>query len=167
MNDCRPERRAVIRAAIAGLAWVAAEAASGERWLRIPLPATAASAARATPEPETGFNAAGENRQPGTPWRDVESNWSATPTLEGFLGQHASTARRRIVDVYVNSSLRSIRIKAYRIGHYAGEGQRLVWTSAPVPVWRQQPFTLDRATGMVFCDWRVTTSINTTGWPEP
>ena len=167
MNGYLPDRRAVIRAAIAGLAWVAAEAASSERWIRIPLgPATAASAAPATPEPETGFNAAGENRLPGIRWRDVESNWSATPTLEGFLGQHASTARRRIVEVYVNSSLRSIRIKAYRIGHYAGDGQRLVWTSAPVPVRPQPPPTYDPVTGMVSCPWPVTTSINTTGWPE-
>jgi hypothetical protein len=70
------------------------------------------------------------------------------------------------VDVYVNSSLRSIRIKAYRIGHYNGEGQRLVWTSAPVPVRRQRPFTLQRDTRMVSCHWRVTTTINTAGWPE-
>ncbi|WP_139164187.1 N,N-dimethylformamidase beta subunit family domain-containing protein [Arthrobacter sp. ok362] len=60
----------------------------------------------------------------------------------------------------------SIRIKAYRIGHYNGEGQRLVWTSAPVSVRRQRPFTLQRDTRMVSCHWRVTTSINTTGWPE-
>jgi hypothetical protein len=70
------------------------------------------------------------------------------------------------VEVYVNSTLRSIRIKAYRIGHYAGEGQRLVWTSPPVPVRPQPPFTLQLGTRMVACPWPVTTSINTTGWPE-
>ena len=174
-NGYRPQRRAVIRAVLAGLAWVAAEAALGERGPSDPLgpgidctgPAGTAKSGQSPARPSgAGFSAAGENRLPGTPRRDVASNWSATPTLEGFLGQHASTPRRRYVDVYVNSTLPSIRIKAYRIGHYNGEGQRLVWTSAPVPVRRQRPYTLQRGTRMVSCHWRVTTSINTTGWPE-
>ncbi|MFF2031538.1 N,N-dimethylformamidase beta subunit family domain-containing protein [Arthrobacter sp. NPDC058192] len=174
----RPERRAVIRGVLAGLAWVAAEAALGEPAPRHPVNPTSgaidctarAGTARFAPSPArlsgAGFSAAGENRLPGTPRADVASNWLVTPTLEGFLGQHASTPRRRHVDVYVNSTLHSIRIKAYRIGHYNGEGQRLVWTSGPVPVRRQPPFTLQRGTRMVSCPWRVTTSIDTSGWPE-
>jgi hypothetical protein len=165
-NGYRPDRRAVIRAAIAGLAWVAAESAAIDRLSRTPVGTAHASTQPPERPSGTAFSAAWENRLPGTPRTDVASNWSATPTLEGFLGQHASTARRRMVDVYVNSSLRSIRIKAYRIGHYDGEGQRLVWTSGPVPVRRQRPFTVPPGTRMVSCPWQVTTSINTTGWPE-
>lgn len=167
-NEYRPDRRTVIRAGVAGLVWLAAEAGASGRRPRPPVvPASTATTGQSPVYPsETGFSVAWENRLPGTPWRNVPSHWSATPTLEGFLGQHASTAQRRNVDVYVNSTLRSIRIMAYRIGHYNGVGQRLVWTSAPVPVRRQAPPTLERETRMVSCPWRVTTSIDTTGWPE-
>ncbi|KRE78519.1 hypothetical protein ASG71_11665 [Arthrobacter sp. Soil763] len=112
------------------------------------------------------FNAASENLLPGTPRSEFPSKWSTSPMLEGFLGQHASTASRRIVDVYVNSTLGSIRIKAYRIGYYHGTGQRLVWTSGIVHVWRQRRPTFRPVTRMVSCPWKVTTSIDTTGWPE-
>lgn len=185
-NSTRPGRRAVIGAAIAGLSWIAVEAAAEERGpaadsVRDPRPPSVPATPLPGVQPEVtqkaqglsssqatvmAFSAAKENRLPGTPRNKVARNWSTTPELEGFLGQHASTASRRSVDVYVNSTLGSIRIKAYRIGHYSGSGQRLVWTSGIVEVRRQRHFTFRRGTRIVSCPWKVTTSIDTTGWPE-
>lgn len=96
----------------------------------------------------------------------VPTHWSATPTLEAYLGQHASTAARRTVTLYVNSTLDTIRILAYRLGDYGGAGQRLVWKSPPVKVHRQRRFTVQRGTRMVTCPWKLTTSIDTSKWPE-
>jgi len=185
-NDTRPGRRAVIGAALAGVSYLALEASAGERrppesLVHGPTRPSVPSMPLPQPQPEAtpkalgqssslasvmAFNAARENLLPGTPRSQVPSQWSTTPVLEGFLGQHASTARQRIVDVYINSTLGSIRIKAYRIGHYNGAGQRLVWSSAAVRVRRQRHSTFRRATRIVSCPWRVTTSIDTTGWPE-
>ncbi|MET3935603.1 hypothetical protein ABIE00_003649 [Arthrobacter sp. OAP107] len=116
--------------------------------------------------PVAGFNAATENLKPGTPRASVPTHWSATPKLEAYLGQHASTAGRRVITLYVNSSLHSIRILAYRLGDYGGAGQRLVWKSNPVKVSPQPRFTVQHGTRMVTCPWKVTTSIDTSEWPE-
>ena len=43
----------------------------------------------------------------------------------------------------------------------------MVWTSGPVPVRRRVNLqNVQPGTRMVSCPWQVTTSINTTGWPE-
>ena len=174
-NDSAPGRRAVLGAAIAALSWAAAEAASGAAagGTRPPNPLLQAAAAREVQG--TTSRVAGSSVQkpvrlsttrPGITGGDVASKRWTTPTLEGFLGQHASTPQQRKVDVYINSTLGSIRIKAYRIGHYNGEGQRLVWTSGPVRVQRQRRFAVGSKTRMVSCPWRVTTRVDTTGWPD-
>jgi hypothetical protein len=112
------------------------------------------------------FDVAAENRHPGTRRSRVPAHWSSTPALAGFLGQNASTPRRRTVDLYINSTLHSVRIRAFRVGYYHGAGQRLVWTSGAVRVRRQRPCALQRGTRMVSCPWAVTTTVNTGRWPE-
>lgn len=112
------------------------------------------------------FDVTAENRRAGTPRGRVPGRWSTTTTLEGFLGQNASTPRRRTVDLYISSTLGSVRIRAFRVGYYNGAGQRLVWASGPVRVRRQRPCTLQRGTRMVSCPWAVTTRVNTLGWVE-
>lgn len=114
----------------------------------------------------TVFDVMAENRRLGTPRTRVPTHWSSTATLEGFLGQDASVPRRRTVDLYINSTLGSIRIEAFRVGYYNGAGQRLVWTSGAVRVRRQRACTVQRGTRMVSCPWAVTTRVNTGGWPE-
>jgi hypothetical protein len=70
------------------------------------------------------------------------------------------------VDLYINSSVHSVRIQAFRVGYYNGAGQRLVWTSGAVRVRRQRPCALQRDTRMVSCPWAVTARVNTGRWPE-
>ncbi|NUU33206.1 N,N-dimethylformamidase beta subunit family domain-containing protein [Arthrobacter sp. C9C5] len=174
-TDDAPGRRAVLGAALAALSWAAAEAASGAAaggaGPAHPLvQASEAGKVQAPPSPVAGTAhqrlVLAPGQRPGITGSEVASKRSTAPQLEGFLGQHASTAQRRKVDVYINSTLGSIRIKAYRIGNYNGDGQRLVWTSEPVRVRRQPAFTLQRKTRMVSCPWHVTTTVNTTGWPD-
>ncbi|MFE4541443.1 N,N-dimethylformamidase beta subunit family domain-containing protein [Arthrobacter sp. NPDC056727] len=129
-----------------------------------PMGVAAASAAAASPPGV--FDAARENRRPGTARSQVPTHWSSTAALEGFLGQNASVPRRRTVDLYISSTLGSIRIEAFRVGYYNGAGQRLVWTSGAVRVRRQRSCTVQRGTRMVWCRWAVTTRVNTAGWPE-
>jgi hypothetical protein len=120
-------------------------------------------AAAASP---SAFDVTVENRRPGTARDRVPTQWSSTTALAGFLGQNASTPRRRTVDLHVSSTLGNIRIHAYRVGYYHGAGQRLVWTSGPVRVHRQRSCTVQRGTRMVSCPWAVTIRVNTSGWPE-
>ena len=149
-------RRAVLTgAALAGIAAVG-EAAGAQAAVRPPS-ATSAGAA---------FSYIAENKRAGVRSSQLPGPWRTGPAIEGFIGQHASTAARRIVDVYVSSATPRIKIKAYRIGHYNGSGQRLVWSSASLSAGRQNRATFDAKTRMISCKWKVTTKVNTTGWPE-
>ncbi|WP_445153623.1 N,N-dimethylformamidase beta subunit family domain-containing protein [Arthrobacter sp. Hor0625] len=156
----QPARRTVIGAALAGLAIAVSDAYAGTP--RGPATVFHTAGAGSVGEGSTSF---GEPRLARLQ-EQAAAKRRPRPVLEGFLGQHASTARQRKVDVYVNSTVGSIRIRAYRIGHYSGEGQRLVWTSGPVKTVRQRPYKLERKTRMVSCPWKVTTTVDTTGWPD-
>ena len=153
-------RRSLLAGAVAGMTLAALESPDLEHR------AAGSSAAKAGIGGTEPFDVAAENRRPGTPRSQVPTHWSSTAILEGFLGQHASTSQRRAVDLYISSTLGSIRVKAYRIGYYNGAGQRLVWASGPVPVSRQRARTVQPDTRMVSCPWAVTTTVDTTGWPE-
>lgn len=107
-----------------------------------------------------------ENLKPGIPWSQVPSNWDSSPVLSGFIGEHASTSEQRTISLYISSTLSTIHIYAYRLGHYAGLGQRLVWKSPPVAVTSQAGPAIAKDTKLVTTPWSATTTVDTTDWPE-
>jgi hypothetical protein len=147
-----PSRRGLIVAALAGTA----AAMTGLS------PAVAATTVAAS----NGFTFQGENRRLGTPRNQLPTSWGTSGALQGFLGQHASTAKQRVVDLYVNSTQKTFQVKAYRLGNYAGLGQRLVWSSPVTPVVAQAPATVDPATRTTSCNWKVSLKVDTSAWPE-
>lgn len=124
---------------------------------------TPASAGLAAPP---AFDYRVENMKPGTPRTQVPTDWGSTPMLSGYLGEHASTPETRTISVFASSTLSSIHIYAYRLGHYAGLGQRLVWKSPPVAVRQQGIPVIAKDTKMVTAPWAVTTTVDTSSWPE-
>lgn len=114
----------------------------------------------------SGFSFQAENKRSGTPRNQVPTSWGAGAALQGFLGQHASTAQQRVVDLYVSSTQKTFQVKAYRVGNYAGAGQRLVWTSPVTPVTVQAAATVDPTTRTTSCNWKVSLKVNTSAWPE-
>lgn len=164
MEDSAPDpgRRVVLGALLAG---VTLAGCTG----RAAAPSAAVGTHRAVQSPpaaRSGFSYVAENRLPGVGRRSVPTRWASDARLSGFLGQHASTAGRRTIQLYISSTLGSIRILAFRLGDYAGAGQRLVWQSGPVAVRPQVPFDVDAVTRMVSCGWEVTTEMDTSDWPE-
>ncbi|MFE4835960.1 hypothetical protein ACFRAU_14925 [Arthrobacter sp. NPDC056691] len=108
-------------------------------------PARGVVASAAGPGSLSVLDVAKENRRPGTPSDQVPTRWSSTTTLDGFLGQNASTPRRRTVDLDVDSTLGSINIQAFRIGYYNGADQRMVWASGVVRAQARWPTAMARA----------------------
>ncbi|MBT1003872.1 hypothetical protein KIH31_14835 [Paenarthrobacter sp. DKR-5] len=113
-----------------------------------------------------GFTFQGENRLRGTPRGQLPTWWGTSGALEGFLGQHASTAQRRVIDLYVSSTQKTFQVHAYRLGHYAGLGQRLVWSSPVTPARVQAPAAVHPVTRTVSCDWKISLRVDTSAWPE-
>lgn len=112
------------------------------------------------------FSFQAENRFRGTDRSQLPVWWGSSDLLEGFLGQNASTAQRRVVDLYVNSSAQTFRVSAYRLGHYAGLGQRLVWSSPEIAATRQARAAVHPVTRMVTCPWKISLQMDTSTWPE-
>jgi hypothetical protein len=113
-----------------------------------------------------GFTFQGENRQLGTPRGQLPTWWGTSSALQGFLGQHASTAQRRVIDLYVSSTQKTFQVKAYRLGNYAGLGQRLVWSSPVTPARAQAPAVVDPGTRTTSCNWEISLKLDTSTWPE-
>lgn len=156
----------MIGAALSALALAGCSAPPSPRHAAPDLPPDLPGPAIAVRASSIPFSYQAENALPGTSRAQMPAGWTSSGQLEGFLGQQASTAARRSVQLYINSTYDTVRIYAYRIGDYAGIGQRLVWKSPPVRVQRQPDAVVDEATRMVSCPWRPTTTIDTSGWPE-
>lgn len=139
-------RRSLIAAALAGTAAVLAGP-------------TAAEAAN-------GFTFQGENRRLGLPRRPMPASWGTSSALQGYLGQLASTASQRVIDLYVSSTQKTFQVRAYRVGHYAGLGERLVWSSPVVPARVQAPAVILAGTRTTTCNWAVSLRLDTSTWPE-
>lgn len=164
-----PGRRAILGGLLAAAA-LAGCTAKGQQPAATVMPAAirprASGAPPVRPAERPAFSYVAENRLRGIGRRSVPTHWTSDARLSGFLGQHASTARQRKIQLYVSSTVGSVRIMAFRLGDYAGAGQRLVWSSGPVAVRPQKHFDVDPVTRMVSCDWDVTTEIDTAAWPE-
>ena len=132
-----------------------------------PVPTESARPASQTFMPvQPEFDYRVENLKPGTPRSQVPTRWDSSTVISGYLGEHASTPDTRTISVFVSSTLSSIHIYAYRLGHYAGLGQRLIWKSPAIPVQVQSAPVIEKHTKMVMAQWSATTTVNTSSWPE-
>lgn len=66
--------------------------------------------------------------------------------------------------LFVSTTARSFRVRAYRFGWYGGALARQVWVSGDVQG-RRQPGRVVEARGMVVAPWRPSVTVPTTGWP--
>ena len=101
-----------------------------------------------------------ENRRPGT------TSWQIrTPAGPTTIAGYASRVQARIgerVTLYVDTTSRSFRVDAYRMGYYQGKGGRLVWQSPVTPGSRQPACPVTPGVNMVQCHWRASLSFTVT-----
>ncbi|MEU9148138.1 N,N-dimethylformamidase beta subunit family domain-containing protein [Streptomyces sp. NPDC048349] len=128
--------------------------------------AAGAGAGRAVPRLPAGgaLDVQAENALPGSPdWR-IRRRGPAR-AIEGFADR-VSVRPGELLGVRVSTTSASYAVRAYRMGWYGGARARLVWQSAPLPGVLQPPAVLDLETRTARAAWRVTTRIDTSGWPE-
>jgi N,N-dimethylformamidase beta subunit-like protein len=106
----------------------------------------------------------GENSLGGDPrWRIRHRG--PPDAIMGYAGQ-ASVLPGEPVTLYVSTTARSFRVKAFRMGWYHGDLARLVWRSGTVPGHRQRKATLVKATNTVQTRWGPSVTVPTHDWPE-
>jgi hypothetical protein len=159
-------RRAVIGGAIAAAAIPAAVAAAARLAGSADLgPATAVPATHHPHQDRRhpGHRVIAENSLPGDPhwWL---SKTGAPDAIMGYAGQ-ASVLPGEPVQLYVSTTAREFRVKAFRIGWYAGDLARKVWASGPVRGHRQRTAAMTAATNTVHTDWGISLTVPTSGWP--
>jgi hypothetical protein len=69
------------------------------------------------------------------------------------------------VPLFVSTTSREFRVRAFRIGWYRGDLARKVWESGPVRGHRQRPSFMIAETNTVHTDWGPSLTIPTDGWP--
>jgi hypothetical protein len=106
-----------------------------------------------------------ENSLPGDPNWQI-TNLGAWQAMMGYAGQ-ASVLPGEPITLYASTTAPSFVVRAFRIGYYAGDLARLVWTSSTVPGHQQQPMsTLISSTSTVSTSWEPSLTIPTDDWPE-
>jgi hypothetical protein len=88
----------------------------------------------------------------------------APDAIMGYAGQ-ASVLPGQQVQLYVSTTSREFRVRAFRMGWYRGALARQVWKSGPVRGHRQRPSSMIAETSTVHTDWGASLSIPTDGWP--
>ena len=104
-----------------------------------------------------------ENSLPGDPhwWL---TNTGAPDAIMGYAGQ-SSVLPGEPVQLYVSTTSREFRVRAFRMGWYAGDLARKVWESGPVRGHRQRAAGLTPETNTVQTDWGASLTVPTAGWP--
>ncbi len=105
-----------------------------------------------------------ENARPGDPGWWI-SSLGAPDAILGYAGQ-ASVLPGEPVSLYVSTTSREFRVRAFRMGWYRGDLARKVWESGPVRGRRQRAARLDQPTSTVHADWGPSLTVPTAGWPE-
>jgi hypothetical protein len=106
-----------------------------------------------------------ENSLPGDPNWQI-TNLGAWQAMMGYAGQ-ASVLPGEPITLYASTTAPSFVVRAFRIGYYAGDLARLVWTSSTVPGHQQQPMsTVISSTNTVSTAWEPSLTIPTDDWPE-
>ncbi|MGO9292912.1 MAG: N,N-dimethylformamidase beta subunit family domain-containing protein [Streptosporangiaceae bacterium] len=157
----KPSRRAFLGTAAVGAA--AAGAAAAVKLSESGGPAQPGPAR--TPGARTARRrVVAENSLPGDPHWWIRKT-GAPDAIIGYAGQ-ASVLPGEPVHLYVSSTSREFRVRAFRIGWYGGDLARKVWESGPVRAHRQRPAALTAATSTVHTDWGVSLTVDTSDWPD-
>lgn len=125
-------------------------------------PAPASAGASGAHDP--GWVKAENARRGSRGWRIPADRVADEQELGGYTDAVSVTPGADVA-LRLSSALGPVTVTAYRLGHYGGAGARRVWTSAPLPGGRQATPTPD-ALGTVRCEWPVTATLRTSGWPE-
>ncbi len=153
-------RRAFIGGAVAAAA-VPAAVAVGGKLAGSRDAANAGTAHAASRHPRHRVIA--ENSLPGDPHWWLR-NRGAPDAIMGYAGQ-ASVLPGEPVQLYVSTTSREFKVKAFRMGWYAGDLARKVWESGPARGHRQRAATMTAATNTVHTDWGMSLTVPTAGWP--
>jgi hypothetical protein len=105
-----------------------------------------------------------ENALPGDPNWGI-SNLGQPNDMLGYTGQ-ASVLPGEPITLYASTTAPSFVVRAFRIGYYAGDNARLVWTSPTVAGRGQGPPAVVGETNTAQCSWEPSVTIPTDDWPE-
>jgi len=104
-----------------------------------------------------------ENALPGDPgWRITHPG--SERQVEGYA-DHTDVLPGAPVRLFVSTTARSFRVRAFRFGWYGGDLARLVWTSPGVPGQLQRAARTVAPGGMVVAPWQPSLTVPTVGWP--
>ena len=67
--------------------------------------------------------------------------------------------------LFVSTTARSFRVRAFRMGWYGGDLARLVWTSSATPGRYQPGAKIVQPGSMAVASWQPSLTVPTTGWP--
>ena len=104
-----------------------------------------------------------ENARPGDPgWRITHPGHLYQ--LEGFADR-ADVLPGTSFRLFVSTTARSFRVRAFRMGWYGGDLARLVWTSPATPGRYQPGAKIVQPGSMAVASWPPSLTVPTTGWP--
>ena len=104
-----------------------------------------------------------ENALPGDPrWRITHPGHLYQ--LEGFADR-ADVLPGTSFRLFVSTTARSFRVRAFRMGWYGGDLARLVWTSPATPGRYQPGAKIVQPGSMAVAPWQPSLTVPTTGWP--
>jgi hypothetical protein len=128
-----------------------------------PVGSSPVTASRVRARPAASWVAV-ENRRPGTSgWRITREG--SADAIQGWA-DHVSAAGGERVRLYVSTTARRFRVRAYRMGWYGGRGGRLVWQSQPLAGRRQPLPARTPGTNMVETRWRPSLTLTVDpSWP--
>ena len=84
--------------------------------------------------------------------------------LEGFTDR-ADVLPGASFRLFVSTTARGFRVRAFRMGWYGGDLARLVWTSPPVPGRYQAAAKIMQPGSMAVAPWSPSLTVPTAGWP--
>ena len=120
-------------------------------------------AASTAPSPAVAEDIRAQNALPGDPrWRVTHP--AHLYQLEGFTDR-TDVLPGASFRLFVSTTARSFRVRAFRMGWYGGDLARLVWISPEVPGRFQPGAKIIQPGSMVVAPWRPSLAVPTTNWP--
>lgn len=99
----------------------------------------------------------------GTPGWEIKHAGPAH-AIEGYA-DHSSALPGDKVRLYISTTAKSYRVRAFRIGQYAKSDALQVWESTPQPGKKQPEPVIEAPTNTVVAPWKESLSVDTAGWP--